>query len=113
MYLIIPDTLLNDKELTANEKLVLAFINSLKAQGKDCYISDRKLSKLLGIAQKNANHIINSLIAKKRIYAKIGAKNGKFSERSLILPHELKDSNGFEMSTVTALNRFIQKYGSK
>jgi len=107
---MIPDTLLNDKTLTANEKLVLAFINSLLAKNKDCFISDRKLAKLLGITPCNANHIINSLISKNRITAQFSTKNGKYSERKLFLISDIKDTRGLDLETDRALRKVLNSF---
>lgn len=110
MYLVIPDTILNDATLTANEKLALAYVNSLKASKRKCYISVRGLAKLLAVSEKTAFNTIRSLIEKKRIYEKFSAKNGKFSEREILLPHEIVSSDGIDRETLKVLREFQRKY---
>ena len=52
------------EDLSWNEKILLMEIDSFTAQGKDCYISDDYISRLLNVNLTYANKLLSSLIKK-------------------------------------------------
>lgn len=58
----IPAEIWEDTNLTWNEKVVLMEIDSFTASGKDCYISDEYIGKLIGVSTRTASTIVSKLI---------------------------------------------------
>ena len=58
----IPAEIWEDTALTWNEKIVLMEIDSFTATGKDCFISDEYIGKLIGVSTRTASTIVSKLI---------------------------------------------------
>ena len=58
----IPAEIWEDTALTWNEKIVLMEIDSFTASGKDCFISDEYIGKLIGVSTRTASTIVSKLI---------------------------------------------------
>lgn len=60
----IPIEIWEAEDLSWNEKILLMEIDSFTAKGKDCYISDDYISRLLNVNLTYANKLLSSLIKK-------------------------------------------------
>lgn len=60
----IPIEIWECKDLSWNEKILFAEIDSYTSKDKDCYISNEYIANLLGVAETSANKILSSLIQK-------------------------------------------------
>lgn len=60
----IPIEIWEAQDLSWNEKILLMEIDSFTAQGKDCFISDDYISRLLSVNLTYANKLLSSLIKK-------------------------------------------------
>ena len=58
----IPAEIWEDTNLTWNEKVVLMEIDSFTAAGKDCFISDEYIGRLVGVSTRTASSIVSKLI---------------------------------------------------
>lgn len=58
----IPAEIWEDTNLTWNEKIVLMEIDSFTAAGKDCFISDEYIGKLVGASTRTAASIVAKLV---------------------------------------------------
>lgn len=58
----IPAEIWEDTNLTWNEKIVLMEIDSFTAAGKDCFISDEYIGKLVGVSTRTAASIVAKLV---------------------------------------------------
>lgn len=66
-YSIIPDLILENKELNSTEKLVMAMIFSLTLNNNECYASNKYFSEKLGLSKRTITNLIASLKEKKLI----------------------------------------------
>jgi hypothetical protein len=60
-YGIMPNTVLFDKKLTANAKLLFVLISSLCAQKGYCYANNKYLSERLNIKERTVSRLISDL----------------------------------------------------
>lgn len=60
----IPIEVWERKDLSVNEKVLFAEVDSYTTKDKDCFMSDEYISKFLGINKTNANKTLSSLIKK-------------------------------------------------
>lgn len=60
----IPIEVWERKDLSLNEKVLFAEVDSYTTKDKDCFMSDEYISKFLGINKTNANKTLSSLIKK-------------------------------------------------
>jgi hypothetical protein len=60
----IPIEIWEAEDLSWNEKILLMEIDSFTSQGKDCFISDEWIARLIGISERSARTMLSDLIAK-------------------------------------------------
>ena len=60
----IPIEIWERKDLSVNEKVLYAEIDSYTSKSKDCFMSDEYISAFLGVNKTNANKTLSSLIKK-------------------------------------------------
>jgi len=74
--------IMNDTNLTANEKFLLAEVDQLSSLEDGCYASNNHFAELIGITRANASRTIGNLVKKKYIISsiKMGTRN---RERSI------------------------------
>ena len=58
----IPIEIWQDSDLSWNEKILLMEIDSFTSKGKDCYISNEYIAKLLGVTSRWASQCLSHLI---------------------------------------------------
>jgi hypothetical protein len=66
-YLAIPNNLLNDKTLKANERMVMGAVLSLHENGKDIFGSNKFFSQLLNLSESRTSSIIGGLVTKEHL----------------------------------------------
>ena len=64
----IPIEVWERKDLSVNEKVLFAEVDSYTTKDKDCFMSDEYISKFLGINKTNANKTLSSLIKKGLVF---------------------------------------------
>lgn len=73
----IPTGILINDELADKEKIVLSIIVALITENKSCFMSNRYLSKILGITINRASKIVSSLKSKNYISVKVNLDDKK------------------------------------
>tara|TARA_B110000459_G_C16381634_1_gene390069 strand:- start:251 stop:634 length:384 start_codon:yes stop_codon:yes gene_type:complete len=66
-YLAIPNNLLNDKTLKANERMVMGAVLSLHENGKDIFGSNKFFSQLINLSESRTSAIIGNLVSKEHL----------------------------------------------
>ena len=74
-YSVIPATVLYNKELRANEKLLYAIITSLACKEGYCFASNEYLAEKLGVNRKTVSSWITHLEEKKIIIQDMKVEN--------------------------------------
>ena len=83
-FLMVPYTILQNKELKDSDKMTLALIYSFHNNNKEIYISNTKLGYMLGVSRTTASERITKLETLGYIKCKRVMVNGK--ERRTIVP---------------------------
>lgn len=60
-FIIIPSYILNDKNVTSTDKLLLGVINSLSIKQHYCYASNSYLAKVLNVSKRTITNSISNL----------------------------------------------------
>lgn len=60
-YIVIPENLLNDKDLCINAKILLAKINLLSYEKGYCYASNKYLGKIIQVSSRTITRLIGEL----------------------------------------------------
>jgi hypothetical protein len=63
----IPGDILNDKDLTWQEKILLTYIYHLDTTPSHCYASNRYIGELMGISEKTVANVLSSLKKKNKV----------------------------------------------
>jgi len=86
-YAVIPATILYDKELSANEKMLYAIISQLAIKTGFCYASNSYLAETLGVSIRAVSKWINKLIQKEYLDYKYEYEPGtkEIKERHLFI----------------------------
>ena len=106
-YSVIPATILYNKELKANEKLLYAIINSLINKEWYCFATNEYLAKKLGVHRKTVSNWITHLEEKKFIIREvIKDENQHVAKRKIYLndmPYPLNNKS-INKGVVLSLN---------
>lgn len=73
----LPSELLYSQKLTANERLVLAEIDSLDGDERGCFASNTHFAKCFRLTKKSVSRIINNLVKNKYITSEVNRVKGK------------------------------------
>jgi DNA-binding MarR family transcriptional regulator len=60
-YIVIPEKILNNKELCINAKILLAKINLLSYEKGYCYASNKYLGNLIDVSSRTITRLISEL----------------------------------------------------
>ena len=63
-YVVIPIEIWTDKNLSWQERILLAEIDSFTRKDKECFMSNKYIAEFLGINETNASRVLSSLIEK-------------------------------------------------
>ena len=63
-YVVIPIEIWTDKNLSWQERILLAEIDSFTRKDKECFMSNKHIAEFLGINETNASRVLSSLIEK-------------------------------------------------
>ena len=66
-YLAISNELLNDKNLKANERMIMGVVLSLSENDKDVFGSNKFFSQLINLSESRTSAIISKLVEKKHL----------------------------------------------
>ena len=75
-YINIPLTILSNENLNSNDKIIYGIINNWSKKIGWCYITNKKISKMMNITEKTTQNSINNLI-KYNLIEKNKTKKGK------------------------------------
>lgn len=89
-FLMVPHTILQNKELKDSDKMTLALIYSFRNNNKEVYISNNKLGFMLGVSRTTASERITKLETLGYIKCERVMVNGK--ERRTIVPLKMVGS---------------------
>ena len=64
-YVAISNVLLNDKNLKANERIIMGAVLSLYENEKDIFGSNKFFSQLINLSESRTSSIISKLVSKK------------------------------------------------
>ena len=107
-YSVIPATVLYNKELRANEKLLYAIITSLACKEGYCFASNEYLAEKLGVNRKTVSSWITHLEEKKFIIRDvIRNENQRIIKRKIYL-NDVKNN-----STIVAERNINEKINSE
>ena len=87
-YLAIPRDILIDKELKANERIIMGFAISFINNNKVAFASNRLLGALVNLSPSRVSSIISRLVKKKYLHVVLYRNSdGRIIKRNL-LPHK-------------------------
>lgn len=75
-YAVIPIKILKDKKISANAKLLYAFLTGLVKERGYCWASNEHLAKELDVSERQVQYLLNEL--KKEKYTKIEISDCKY-----------------------------------
>ena len=108
-YSVIPATVLYNKELKANEKLLYAIITSLACKEGYCFASNEYLAEKLGVNRKTVSSWITHLEEKKFIIREvIRNENQRILKRKIYLndvPYPLKNGHMYPSKNGQAIHQ--------
>ena len=81
-FIVVRIEIMHDKNLTPNQKFILAEIEQLEQLDKGCIASNKHFSDLIGIAKENVSRSINDL--KQKNYINIEIINGSRNHTRVI-----------------------------
>ena len=99
-YLAISNELLNDKNLKANERMIMGAVLSLSENDKDVFGSNKFFSQLINLSESRTSAIISKLVEKKhlRIHLHRDCYSGRVIRRYLF-PGPIYDDGEEEYDT--------------
>lgn len=111
-YSVIPATVLYNKELKANEKLLYAIINSLANKEGYCFATNEYLAKKLGVHRKTVSNWITHLEDKKFIITEvIKNENQQVLKRKIYIndaPYPLNNRHMYQLKNGQAIHQNME-----
>ena len=108
-YSVIPATVLYNKELKANEKLLYAIITSLACKEGYCFATNEYLAKKLGVNRKTVSNWVTHLEEKKFIIREvIKDENQHVAKRKIYLndtPYPSKNRHMYPLKNGQAIHQ--------
>ncbi len=111
-YSIIPATILYNKELKANEKLLYAIITSLASKEGYCFATNKYLAEKLGVNPKTISSWISDLQKRKFIIVElIRNENKQIMQRRIYIndaPYPLNNGYMYQSKNGQAIHQNIE-----
>ena len=111
-YSIIPATILYNKELKANEKLLYAIITSLACKEGYCFVIDKYLAEKLGVNPKTISSRISDLKDRNFIIVEvIRDENKQIIQRKIYIndvPYPLNNGYQYQSKNGQAIHRKVE-----
>ena len=111
-YSIIPATILYNKELKANEKLLYAIITSLACKEGYCFATNKYLAEKLGVNPKTISSLISDLQKRKFIIVElIRNENKQIIQRKIYIndvPYPLNNVYQYQSKNGQAIHQKVE-----
>ncbi len=111
-YLVIPSTILYNKELKANEKLLYAIITSLACKEGYCFATNKYLAEKLGVNPKTISSWISDLKDRNFIIVElIRNENKQIIQRKIYIndvPYPLNNEYQYQSKNGQAIHQKVE-----
>lgn len=111
-YSVIPATVLYNKELKANEKLLYAIITSLACKEGYCFATNKYLAEKLGVSHKTVSNWISDLQKRKFIIIElIRNENKQIVQRKIYIndvPYPLNNGYQYQSKNGQAIHQKVE-----
>ena len=87
-YLAIPRKILIDKNLKANEKMIMGSVLSFVNNDRNAFASNRLLGAMLSLSPSRISSIISGLVKKEYLYVVLHKNADGHTIRRYLYPHE-------------------------
>lgn len=100
-YIIIPNDVLQDNNLSNTEKILLSLISNLQQSNKVCTATNKYLSQFINVTPCQVSVLITNLITKKYLCRKV-----IYNDKKQVIRRELKVNT---KSYINCINTYIAK----